>query len=287
MLLIIEALLIVAALGQDRRAAIEETIYPLDKANNSVDDQYYGCRNNMAHLVETQYLKEELINSNDFRDAWRAGENVISKLNIFSKLQRKPKIAIYVYTDDRVYSRFNSDTRNGKENFIGMTYKWYSLHFLLTEAIQILKTKQNRCFDTFRGTKADFNGRVFKDIRFGSFTSTSLNRAKAKHFGTKTCFVIHTCEGANVTKYSKYPFEEEVLIPPYEKFNVTEVKTRTDQPDLWCETVFVLNSTGVRSDLNCALFNEPTKTKSMINISGVHFEKIWKNKRPELYSNFL
>ncbi|XP_077060431.1 NAD(P)(+)--arginine ADP-ribosyltransferase 2-like [Siphateles boraxobius] len=274
MLLIIEALLILAALRQDRRAAFEDSI-SLDKAKNSVDDQYYGCRKSMSHLVETKYLKEEFKNTHKFKNAWKEGEKVISRRKILCKLKRKHKIAIYVYTADAVYDIFNKDTRNGKQNFIGMTYKWYSLHFLLTEAIHILKKKQNRCFDTFRGSHADFNGRVFTDIRFSSFASSSLNQNKAKQFGTKTCFVIRTCEGANVTKYSWLPGEEEVLIPPFEKFNVTEVKTRTDQPDLWCETVFVLNSTGIRSDLNCALFNKPTKTNNMKNISGVHFEKIW------------
>ncbi|KAG1931030.1 NAD(P)(+)--arginine ADP-ribosyltransferase 2-like [Pimephales promelas] len=164
MLLIIEALFIVAALGQDRRAAFEDSI-TLDMATNSVDDQYYGCRKTMSQLVEAKYLEEEFENSPSFKNVWK--------------------------------------------------------------------------------------------------------------------------KGANVTKYSMVQKEEEVLIPPFEKFNVTEVKTRANQPDLWCEKVFVLKSTGIRSDLNCALFSEPTKTTNMKNISGVYFEKIRKNKRPELYSSFL
>ncbi|KAK2916858.1 hypothetical protein Q8A67_001232 [Cirrhinus molitorella] len=55
------------------------------------------------------------------------------------------------------------------------------------------------------------------------------------------------------------PHEKEVLIPPYEKFKVTAVKTRKGQKDLWCETVYELKSSGNRSDLNCALFKKPTK----------------------------
>ncbi len=47
-----------------------------------------------------------------------------------------------------------------------------------------------------------------------------------------------------------------MLIPPYEKFKVTAVKTK-GQEGAWCDTVFVLNSTGTRSDLNCALFKKP------------------------------
>jgi len=254
-------------------------------ATNSVDDQYYGCRKTMSQLVEAKYLEEEFENSPSFKNVWKKGERVTSKWNFFRKLEKKHKIALYVYTANEVYEQFNSDTRNGKQN--SMTYTWHSLHFLLTEAIHILKEKQNRCFDTFRGSNRDFNAHAFTNIRFGSFTSSSLNQNQAEKFGAKTCFIIRTCEGANVTKYSMVQKEEEVLIPPFEKFNVTEVKTRANQPDLWCEKVFVLKSTGIRSDLNCALFSEPTKTTNMKNISGVYFEKIRKNKRPELYSSFL
>ncbi|ROL53030.1 hypothetical protein DPX16_7972 [Anabarilius grahami] len=60
MLLIIEALLLIlAALGEDHRAAARQ-IFPLDMALNSVDDQYYGCREKMANLVKTKYLKKEI-----------------------------------------------------------------------------------------------------------------------------------------------------------------------------------------------------------------------------------
>ncbi|KAK2916856.1 hypothetical protein Q8A67_001230 [Cirrhinus molitorella] len=106
MQLTVEALLLIlAALGQDHRAAE----VPLDMALDSVDDQYDGCRENMANRVETTFLKKELKNS-EFSHAWNAG--------------------------------------------------------------------------------------------------------------------------ADVTKYSKLPHEKEVLIPPYEKFKVTDIKTRTNQSDL-------------------------------------------------------
>ncbi|ROL51120.1 hypothetical protein DPX16_12029 [Anabarilius grahami] len=66
---------------------------------------------------------------------------------------------------------------------------------------------------------------------------------------------------ADVAKYSKLNHEKEVLIPPYEKFKVVDVKTKVKQKYLWCETVFVLNSTGTRSDLNCALLKKPKQNK--------------------------
>ncbi|XP_067243664.1 NAD(P)(+)--arginine ADP-ribosyltransferase 2-like [Chanodichthys erythropterus] len=253
MLLIIETLLILAALGQDHRAAAEDTEYTLDMAPDSVDDRYYGCEKKMADLVDKKYLAMEKNNSPNFKAAWIVADKETSKLKFFSKLSRQQKIAIKVCADDNVRSEFSRDTRNGKQSFKDNTYKWYSLHFLLTEAIQILKKKENKCFDTFRGTNDKFTYES-GEVGFGSFASTSLDRERAKRFGRISCFEIHTCEGADVSEYSTYPDEKEVLIPPYEKFNVA-VKKKTDDPNLWCETVYILKSSGIRNDMNCALFN--------------------------------
>ncbi|XP_016389156.1 GPI-linked NAD(P)(+)--arginine ADP-ribosyltransferase 1-like [Sinocyclocheilus rhinocerous] len=259
MLLIIEALLllVIAALGQDHRTAVEGQIFPLDMALNSVDDQYMGCKGKMAHLVKTKYLKKEMENSAKFNHYWQhMGEMFVKFPNGY--LKRSHLIAIYVYSDNNVYQNFNPDNRSGKKQYKHKTYKWYSLYFLLTEAIQILKKTQYGCRLTYRGTSVEFNKYVpNKEVRFGSFASSSLDRNIAQGFGSKSCFEIYTCEGADVSGYSKYPHEKEVLIPPYETFKVTAVRTRTYQPYLWCDTVFTLKSTGTRSDLNCALFKKP------------------------------
>ncbi|XP_050961668.1 NAD(P)(+)--arginine ADP-ribosyltransferase 2-like [Labeo rohita] len=282
MLLITECLfLILAALGQDHRAvgAAEEKRYPLDMALNSVDDRYEGCTNKMADVVKNFYLDKER-KSEIYNKAWQEGEKHAKKPE--DNLKRNHSIAIYVYSDSKVFSDFNNDARSGKKNYENKTYKWYSLHFLLTDAIQILK-KQNKCFKTYRGTKVKFNEDVKnKEVRFGSFTSSSLNPDRAKFFGNVSCFEIYTCEGADVSKYSKLPHEKEVLIPPYETFKVTDVKTKEKQKDLWCDTVFTLTSSGKRSDLNCALFKNLARTlkntpKCMLSHLNLHELHEYKN----------
>ncbi|XP_058627589.1 GPI-linked NAD(P)(+)--arginine ADP-ribosyltransferase 1-like [Onychostoma macrolepis] len=264
MLLIIEALLLIlAALGQDHRAAAAavEKKFPLDMAQNSVDDQYEGCREKMSDLVETKYMKQEMSNpKSKFAIAWKLAENNYKPPG--DSLTKNHSIAIYVYTNSgfEVYKEFNEADRNDKKRYKNKTFKWYSLHFLLTDAIQILKKTQNKCYSTYRGTNVKFKQNVRnKKVRFGSFTSSSINHNRTKFFGNVSCFEINTCEGAEVTKYSKLPQEKEVLIPPYETFKVTAVKKRGQQ-DLWCDTVYTLKSSGKRSDLNCALFKKPTKT---------------------------
>ncbi|XP_050961661.1 ecto-ADP-ribosyltransferase 5-like [Labeo rohita] len=250
MRLIIEALLILAALEQDHRAAVE---FPLDMALNSVDDQYEGCRENMTNKVETDYLQDELNKSSVFKEAWQEGENKSKSPEV--NLTRNHSIAIYVYTNSAydVYGKFNEDVRSSKQDYANKSFKWYSLHFLLTDAIKILKLKQKACFNvTYRGTNVTFVKNVLNnEIRFGQFTSSSLNRNVTKDFGNTSCFEIYTCEGVYIANYSKYPEQEEVLIPPYETFKVTAVKNRTDQPDLWCDTVYMVKSSGKKSYLNC------------------------------------
>ncbi|XP_073704580.1 ecto-ADP-ribosyltransferase 5-like [Garra rufa] len=254
--LIIKALLLIsAALGQDHRAAAGQ-IFPLDMALNSVDDNYDGCTKEMANLVSTKYLEKEMSNLPEFKKSWQEGE--VNAKAPEDNLTRNHSIAIYVYTnsDLKVYRDFNNAVRSDKDKYKNNAYEWYSLHFLLTDAIQILNKTQSKCFSTYRGTNVEFTKDVLSTtVRFGQFASSSLNRTVTEGYGNVSCFEIKTCEGANLTKYSKFPDEDEVLIPPYETFNVTAVKRREDQKDLWCETVFVLNSTGIRSDLKCALRN--------------------------------
>ncbi|XP_067283017.1 ecto-ADP-ribosyltransferase 5-like [Pseudorasbora parva] len=265
MLLIIEALLLIlAALGQDHRAAaaaaVKGKIFPLDMALNSVDNHYIGCKKRMANLVKGQYLENEMNNSAEFKKAWQEAE--MNATAPEDKLTRNNSIAIYVYTNlnSSIYSNFNVAVHNGKQHYTNQTFKWYSLHFLLTDAIQILSKTQNKCKSTYRGTKTEFNYNVTdKEVRFGSFVSSSLNRKVAQRFGTKSCFEIKTCKGADVIKYSKYPEQKEVLIPPYEKFKVTAVTTRKQQKNLWCETVYKLESSGTRSDLKFGQFEQERK----------------------------
>ncbi len=242
-------------LQDHRAAAAEENIYSLDMALNSVDDQYEGCREDMANDVETKYLKNELNNSTDFKIAWKKAEEFVKKND--TDLKKNHLMAIYVYSDSIVFNHFNNNTRYGKEQYRETRYKWYSLYFLLTEAIPILNTTQNTCYSTFRGTKVKFNENVLNhEVRFGQFASSSLNINKTTTFGNVSCFEINTCEGVNVSKYSKLKLEKEVLIPPYEKFKVTDIKKK-GQEGAWCDTVFILESTGRKSDLNCALFANP------------------------------
>ncbi len=222
----------------------------------SVDDQYEGCTKEMSGLVTKTLLKKEL-EYKIFNDAWNESEKKIPASR--DNLTQNHLIALHVYTCNEVYSEFNKDVRESKSKYKNKTFKWHSLHFLLTEAIQILNRNQNNCHSIYRGTNSEFQGENGTEFRFGSFTSFSRNQSKTKTFGNISCFEIEKYKGAELTNYSRYPDEQEMLIPPYEIFKVIDVKNKTDQQDLWCDTVFKLESIGIISNLNCALFESSTQ----------------------------
>ncbi|XP_051989031.1 NAD(P)(+)--arginine ADP-ribosyltransferase 2-like [Xyrauchen texanus] len=233
------------ALGQDRMA-VEGQIYPLDMAPNSVDDKYDGCRKKMSNLVSTEFLEKEISGNSEFAKAWIEGEwNAKSPAD---NLTQNHSVAIFAYTGKRVYADFNTATRRDKQKYKKRRFAWCSLHFLLTEAIQILRETQEKCKKTYRRNKVEFEGVLNKEVRFGSFTSSTLDRKPKAIFGNVSCFEIETCEGAYVAKYSVHPEEKEVLIPPYEKFIITDIKKGS-----WCKTVYMLKSSGTASNLNCAV----------------------------------
>ncbi|XP_064782801.1 ecto-ADP-ribosyltransferase 5-like [Oncorhynchus masou masou] len=233
--------------------------FPLDMAPDSVDDSYKGCEEKMLRKVHDYYLPKERRESKDFNQAWTAAEDHYTKKG---KLSKNYSLAIQVYVNatSNIYKSFNAATRTQKESY-KTVFKYHSLHFFLANALRMLnknKNNKNKTFQTFRGSKDSFEGVQYDEMRFGQFTSSSLDKKITKHFGNRSCFEITTYLGAPLGEYaSQMAHEKEVLIPPYEVFRITEVLKRTDKKDLWCDVVYKLQSTKKgKSDLNCSLFKQ-------------------------------
>uniref|UniRef100_A0A4W5QP81 NAD(P)(+)--arginine ADP-ribosyltransferase n=1 Tax=Hucho hucho TaxID=62062 RepID=A0A4W5QP81_9TELE len=203
---------------------------------SSVDDKYDGCRDLMLLTVENTYLYDELNTNPQFNTSWN-----IAKPHAIphgDSLNTEHSIAIYLY---------------GKSAYMTTSFKYHALHFYLSDAIQILRERQEICKETFHRTNKKFDQSVLNhEIRFGTFATSSL-RSDLTNFGNVSCFEIHTCFGAELTSYSAFPEEREVLIPPYEIFEVTKIQTKSPVNNLLCEVVYTLKSKGVDSDLNCKL----------------------------------
>ncbi|XP_030256562.1 ecto-ADP-ribosyltransferase 5-like [Sparus aurata] len=240
---------------------------PLDLAPNAVDDMYTGCTDKMEYRVKKEYLQNERNKDKNFTLAWGEAEKYYNKKwkrkkRPSTSLGKQQIMAIYVYTLDKpnIYIDFNEAVRTQRSKY-KTTFRFHTLHFFLTDALQTLNARKpdaERCLTGYRRVDRYFRQDVInKEIRFGSFTSSSMGwYPSADRFGDKSCFEIVTCSGADVSLYSKLgEAEREALIPPYEVFKVTNIKRRSEQKSLPCEVVYKVKSTGkTLSNTNCVLF---------------------------------
>lgn len=228
---------------------------------DSVDDMYSTCKNEMEKKVNDEYFNNEF-NRELFKKAWNHAKQCTER-DLKSKdpedeaLTENHLRAICVYTGGvfDFYEKFNEAVKTERKNY-GSSFPFHFLHFWLTTAVQILN-KNNKCHITYRRSKSKYAGKVNEEIRFGTFTSSS-KLPDLTRFGRTTCFNITTCSGAYLKKYPVLKDkEQEVLIPPYEKFKITKKcgneKCKWSENLADCETVYVLKSTGVQSNLDCQL----------------------------------
>lgn len=224
--------------------------------DDSVDDMYLGCTDEMMDKV-TEFLKQEQGDAL-FKDVWNAAEDCANRDD--NALSKNHLQAICVYTSNyREFFKTLNDAVRTEGNKYGppaarSSFKFHSMHFLLTSAIQILNSNY-KCRTTYRRTTLKFTGEVNQLMRFGFFASSSY-KSYLKGFGTETCFKIVTCSGADLKNYSVYDQEAEVLIPPYEIFKITaEIKGEAKIHKLLgvesCKLMYILESAGGKSSLNC------------------------------------
>ncbi|NWT99099.1 NRT2 ribosyltransferase, partial [Urocynchramus pylzowi] len=225
------------------------TVVPLDMAQDSFDDQYAGCRHAMTEVLPAlnrfEFQQNPLFARVWVRAAaewWRRGPPV-------TPLSPAQAVALMTYTMKDVYKEFNDavrvagrSRREYRDNF-----HFKTLHFLLTDALATLRDARGpRCHHVFRGVRGvRFEARRGDTVRFGRFTSTSLHKQIAQQFGTDTMFQVQTCQGVDIREFSSNPSEEEVLIPPFETFEVTNVTQEGDR------ALIQLCSSGTFSRYSC------------------------------------
>lgn len=229
---------------------------PLSMMDASVDDMYSGCTKEMDKKVKSTYFPREK-NDAVYNGAWKQAENCAKEKFKLSRAKNKDltldhHLAICVYTAEmpNVYKPFNDAVRDSKSKYTTASFKFHALHFWLSSALEILRINKP-CRVTYRRANIAFTGKVGQEIRFGSFTSTSKN-PNLTDFGTETCFYVRTCLGGYIKDYSVFgKGEREVLVPPYEKFKIMEIRQGTYEKLKNCKTIYVLKNSGRLSNLNC------------------------------------
>ncbi|NXD45911.1 NARE ribosyltransferase, partial [Copsychus sechellarum] len=225
-------------------------VTPLDMAPDSFDDRYQGC--GPAMMEELPALNRSEFQKNPlFAKVWPEAVKQWQRRGsrVYPLSSSAQAIALMAYTMDDLYQQFNDDVRElgrspqeYRDNF-----HFKTLHFLLTDALGTLRDAQGKqCRCVLRGTdKYLFQANVGDIVRFGQFASASLCKDIAQGFGSTTVFKVQTCYGAHIKNFSRYPIEDEVLIPPFEKFKVTKVTEDGEKVRIH------LDSIGTYSKYNC------------------------------------
>ncbi|XP_063251786.1 erythroblast NAD(P)(+)--arginine ADP-ribosyltransferase-like [Prinia subflava] len=231
-------------------ATVANDVERLDMAQDSFDDQYRGCGPAMTAALPA-------LNRSDFQqnplfarawlDAVKEWQNLQSPLSPL--LSPAQTIALMAYTMNDLHREFNTAVRvagRSRQHYRD-NFHFKTLHFLLTQALVALRGAQKgQCLDVFRGVCGVlFKAQRGDTVRFGNFASTSLKREAAECFGKDTFFEVRTCHGAFIQEFSRFPDEREVLIPPYETFEVVKVTEAGNKAQIQ------LRSTGTSSKYNC------------------------------------
>ncbi|XP_021244707.1 erythroblast NAD(P)(+)--arginine ADP-ribosyltransferase-like [Numida meleagris] len=229
----------------------------MDMALSTFDDQYQGCSRMME--AELEELNRTEFANEVYADGWRNA--AMEWRNRWGHAARPPALgrdqatAMLAYTmEGKLYHEFNAATRGdgiSPQRYL-RSFPFKTLHFLLSRALHTLRESQpQRCHHVYRGVRGTrFTARRGSTVRFGQFTSSSLQKKVAESFGQDTFFSVETCYGVPIQNFSTFPGEDEVLIPPFEHFKVTNITYNEGR------TFIQLRSQGNNSTYNCEFVKE-------------------------------
>lgn len=214
-----------------------------------------------ATVVTDEAIIQTWDTSTNFSQAWSTAEQK-AREPAHDYMKKHHSIAIYMYTStilQPVKQVIEAAERTGKQ--LKETCYSHSLYFYLSEAIQSLKHSQMTCLTTNYRTETLFNFSISnKLIRFSTFILGSNRWYVTRN---ASCFEVYTCFGADIAHYSALKQNNQVLIPPYEVFTVTDIETDAKR----CKAVYRL-----KSNLNCVYDRE---SNSLHPISALPVGGFW------------
>ncbi|KAL8191395.1 UNVERIFIED_CONTAM: hypothetical protein K2H54_073385 [Gekko kuhli] len=238
-------------------------------ANTSFDDQYLGCVDQMEEKLGALNQTEAYLNT--WKEAAAKWNETKASVSVPEGFKAEYAIAALAYTQ-KTYSwpiLFNRDVKTGgeSEDYYLKYFRDKAFHFFLTRALQVLRANSSaECHDTYSHLKNfHFMAKPGQKARFGYFASSSLNRTEATVSWEDTFFTIRTCYGASIREFSFHPEEEEVVIPPFEVFQVASFSTKPNG------IYITLVSAGMLSNYNCVYIKD---TLTDAGLSHLHADNL-------------
>ncbi|KAG7458561.1 hypothetical protein MATL_G00221640 [Megalops atlanticus] len=217
---------------------------------SAVDDRFSGCQAEMWEKVMGKggLLDQELQSNSKFEEEWR--EASCSKAIPGGRLEHARAMQVYSRADSTFRKDFNSavESQGANSSVYSSSFPYKSLHFLLTEALQLLQTNQS--LTTYRGSRHQYKAKVGTEVRFGRFTSTREEQSHAEEDVDEsgTLFIITSRAAVSVENQPCAGNDIEFLIPPFEVFKVEDVKSKDGYTEI------TLNHTRFHSYHDCYLF---------------------------------
>ncbi|CAL8273624.1 unnamed protein product [Gadus morhua 'NCC'] len=251
------ALVVVAALHGTLNGAKE-----LDMAVDSVDDRYYGCRADALKELPDQ-LKDELAASPEFKVAWETerGCNAVVPGGLPEHSQA---LRAYLNAEEAFKDKFNNAvaTMGGNHSF-----PFYSLHFLLTDAMMLLSGKGGTNRTVYSVSRQLYTAKKGAKVKLGGFMSAFKDRSllmEDPDLEGGVLFSITSCLAANLEMECG---DVEMLLLPAEEFTVEDIH-KVDDGEYVSHTSITLKHSGFSSKHNCHLHARLQKGNSSTKVVG-------------------
>nr|XP_055051426.1 GPI-linked NAD(P)(+)--arginine ADP-ribosyltransferase 1-like [Misgurnus anguillicaudatus] len=232
---------------------------------------YKTCRDEMLQRVIKPggLLQRELNNNIDFRSMWKA--NATCEMKIPGGTQEHmAALKSYADANRKFHKSFNTQLYNKGTNITMYRdqFSFKSLHFLLTDGMQLLRKENMPCRNVYSGTEKKYNIAVKDLIRFGSFFPAHLSFNVAFEDAVDsdgTIFNITSCTVINLDETWCKSEEIDLLISPNEAFEVEDIRKVGPKDEKM--TMVILKPSAFPSSFDCSyLFSSSTSDESSSNL---------------------
>ncbi|XP_056121043.1 ecto-ADP-ribosyltransferase 5 [Rhinichthys klamathensis goyatoka] len=217
---------------------ITEELIHVSMFPEAADYSFYSCRKEMLQMVTKAggLLETELKNNIDFMDMWK-GSTTCEAIPDGTP-EHMTALQSYVEAGSEFHETFNKlvHTKSRGNSTYQDMFPFKSLFFLLTDAMQLLKSN---CNTVYSATEEKYSFNIGDKVRFESFFPAELVYSAATEDAatfetTGTVFNINSCSVINLDKVC-ISEDIDLLISPTEVFTVKDIKTVSNSNDHYIE----------------------------------------------------